>query len=339
MLLRDFLYVDSDKVRGLLAQLDEGIVEASSEAETNEKSSGLGLKSLAEHSQRWGSERMVQKSLGDALFPTLEQALESMGVLVDLSEPLQQTDFWGAGMREQYPPGTLVRITAPAALFDARYLAATFAQFATSWQGLVDIEAIPGTPPTPPTPPGKGGQRKGGSTNQRRKMAAQVDGPPQLEDAIPDTDLNFGGTVVPRTLLQGIVRLARGMFAPGLHLHMQPEGVDGFGITARLQEGRQFLDSEPDVLFARYGAGLQEWTVVGSIGHYGVTVDEAVDSSGLTRPDNTVDRSRFVGFINQFMSFLGTQGFVDVPAEPGFSVVPLAVYRVVAQSTLPPEIQ
>ncbi|MGH3474348.1 MAG: hypothetical protein ACRDOT_05465 [Aeromicrobium sp.] len=126
------------------------------------------------------------------------------------------------------------------------------------------------------------------------------------------------------------------MFAPGLHLHLQPEDVDGYGITARLQEGRQFLDSEPDVLFARYGAGLQEWTVVGSIGHYGETVTEAVDNSGLTRPDGTVDRSGFVRFINQFTSFLGTQGFVDVPAAPGFSIVPLAVYRVVGQPDLPP---
>jgi hypothetical protein len=330
VLLRDFLYVDTDKVRGLLAQLDEGIVEASSEADTHEKSSGLGLKALAEHSQRWGSERTVQKSLGDALFPTLEQALEATGLLVDLSDSLTQGDFWGAEMREHHPPGTLVRITAPAALFDARYLADTFAQFATSLQGLVDMEILQPLPTPRPKPPGKGGQ--GG---QRRKQPTPIEGIRQLEDAIPDVDLNFDGSVVSRSLMQGVVRLARGMFTPGLHLHMQPVGAEGFGITARLQEGRQFLDSEPDVLFARYGAGLQEWTVVGSLGHYGATVSEAVDNSGLTRADGTVDRSVFVRFINQFVSFLGTQGFVDVPAEPGFSVVPLAVYRVVAQSSLP----
>ena len=66
MLLRDFLYVDADKVRGLLLKLDEGIVEGSTEMEQSEKLSGAGFKGLAEHSQRWGSERTVQKSLGDA---------------------------------------------------------------------------------------------------------------------------------------------------------------------------------------------------------------------------------------------------------------------------------
>lgn len=209
MLLRDFLYVDSDKVRGLLAQLDEGIVESSSAAETQEKSSELGLRGLAEHSQRWGSERTVQKSLGDALFPTLEQALEAIGLLADLSTSLTREDFWGAEMREQHPPGSLVRITAPAALFDARYLAATFAQFATSWQGLVDIDVLQSAPPVSPSPPGKGGQRKGASSGQRRKPTASADEPRQLEDSIPDVELNFEGTVVPRSFLQGVVRLAR----------------------------------------------------------------------------------------------------------------------------------
>lgn len=340
MLLRDFLYVDSDKVRGLLAQIDEGIVEGSTNSDHHEKATGAGLKGLAEHTQRWGTEAVVQKSMGDALFPSLEQALDSLGLLDDLSESLTKEGFWGAEMRQNYPPGSLVRITAPAALFDARFLGDTFAQFATSFQGLVDMDILPAAPKPPVTPPNKsGGQSRGQAGNQRKKLPVAPDGPRQLEDSIPDIDLAFGGTVVPRSLLQGVVRLARGMFSPGLHLHMQPAGVEGFTVTARLQEGRQFLDSEPDVLFARYGAALQEWTLVGSIGHYGSAATDAFDNTGMVRGDGTVDRSVFVRFINQFVSFLGTQGFVDVPSAPGFSVVPLAVYRVVAKSNELPGVQ
>jgi hypothetical protein len=32
-------------------------------------------------------------------------------------------------------------------------------------------------------------------------------------------------------------------------------------------QGRSFLDSEVHLVFARYGVGLQEWTLVGIIGH------------------------------------------------------------------------
>lgn len=331
MLLRDFLYVDADKVRGLLAQLDEGIVEGSTEMEQREKLSGAGFKGLAEHSQRWGSERTVQKSLGDALFPTLEQALESLGLMFDISEELSHPEFWGEPMRDTFPPGTLVRITAPSALFDARYVATTFAAFATSWQGLVNVGALEAMPPTPPRKGGQGGQRP-----QQRKGSPDS-GPRNLEDDIPDVALRFEGTSLSREYLQGVVRIARGMFTPGLHLNMRPTGVASHVVTARLQEGRQFLDGDPEILFARYGAGMQEWTLVGSVGHYGQTVDSStIDDPGLVDASGNVNRSRFATFVNNFLSYIGTLGFIDVPAEPGFSVVPLAVYRIVGQPVLQP---
>jgi hypothetical protein len=70
------------------------------------------------------------------------------------------------------------------------------------------------------------------------------------------------------------------------------------------------------VLFARYAAGLQDWTVVGSIGHYGqIVTDGVMDNSGLARADDSVDRSGSVRFINHFISYLGTLGFVDLPAD------------------------
>jgi len=327
MLLRDFLYVDADKVRGLLAQLDEGIVEGSTEMEHSEKLSGAGFKGLAEHSQRWGSERTVQKSLGDALFPTLEQALESLGLMRDISEELSHPDFWGVSMRDRFPPGALVRITALSALFDARYVAATLAAFATSWQGLLNVGAVEAAPPAVTRKGGQGGQR-----SQQRKGTPDTE-PRNIEDDIPDVAFNFGGDNLPREYLQGIVRVARGMFTPGLHLNMRPTGIDSHVVTARLQEGRQFLDGDSEVLFARYGAGMQEWTLVGSVGHYGQAVDSsAIEDPGLVDPGGKVNRARFSTFVNDFLSHIGTLGFIDVPAEPGFSVVPLAVYRLVGES-------
>lgn len=132
--------------------------------------------------------------------------------------------------------------------------------------------------------------------------------------------------------LRGIVRISRGVFTPGLHLNLRPTGNDTHTVTARLQEGRQFLDGDAEVLFARYGGGLQEWTLVGSVGHYGEVVGaDVMNDNQLTDEDNNLNRSRFAAFVNGFMSHLGTIGFVDVPQFPGFSVVPLAVYRVIGQ--------
>lgn len=332
MLLREFLYVDTDKVRGLLAQMDEGIVEGSTERDHQQKSTGGGWKGLAvaEHSQNWGSESTVQKSMGDALFPTLEQALESEGILTDLSAELTEDEFWGETMQEKFPPGSLVRITAPGALFDARYVGTSLAAFATSWQGLANVGVFDDASSAPVLPK-KGAQ--GGQRSQNKTVPPST-GPRQIEDDVPDVLIEFGDTKLPREYLQGIVRVARGMFSPGIHLNMRPAVSKRAIVTARLQEGRQFLDSDAEVLFSRYGVGVQEWTLVGSVGHYGQEADE--EGPSMVNDDGSVNRADFVGFVNNFMLQLGETGFIDLPQAPGFSIVPLAVYRVIGNTNLLP---
>lgn len=335
MLLREFLYVDTDKVRGLLAQLDEGIVEASKGRDHHEKLSGAGLKNLAQHSQKWGSETTVEKSMGDALFPTLEQALESEGILTDLSAELMQDDFWGDTMQERFPPGSLVRITAPGALFDARYVGAALSAFATSWQGLTNVGVFEAESPTPVLPK-KGTQ--GGQRSQKKRPEPDESGPRQIESDIPDVVIVDGTSKIGREYLQGIVRVARGMFSPGIHLNMRPADSKRAIVTARLQEGRQFLDSDAEILFSRYGVGVQEWTLVGSIGHYGDNAVPDMDASTLVnKDDDSVNRAGFAEFVNNFLLTVGETGFIDLPQHPSFSVVPLAVYRVVGNTNFLPE--
>ena len=321
MFLREFLYVDSDKVRGLLAQLDEGIVEASTETGQSEKVTGGGVKGFAEHSQRWGTATSTQKSQGDALFPMLEGALETEGMLTDLSELLSQPAGW-EDLGEDFPPGSLVRMTADGSMLDARYLASTLAAFSTAAGGLKDVTGPQEVLPAP-------GQR-GRQTpkKQASKRPPVREAPLHIEDTIPDEPVDFGdGPVLQAAYLRGIVRVARALFTPGLHLNLRPTGDPSYAVTARLQEGRQFLDSDPEILFSRYGVSPQKWTLVGSVGFYAVadTVDVQVD--GFMTPDGSLDRARFADVMNGTMLQAAQTGFVDAPQAPGFSVVPLAVYR------------
>lgn len=323
--LREFLYVDTDKVRGLLAQLDEGIIESSTESASDEKSTSGGVKGFADHTQRWGGASSTIKSQGDALFPTLEAALEAEGLLVELSERLSQPTGW-SNLPEALPPGTLVRITSQGALFDARYVANTLSAFATTWRGLVNLGIV--TPAKAGSPPLKKGQQ---GSQVSKKSPALSSSAHELEDAIPDDGMLYGGSTeqdaVSRDFLRGIIQVSRGVFTPGLHLNMRPTGDATHTVVARLQEGKQFLDGETDVLFARYGGGSQEWTLVGSVGHYGEVVDGDWAAFTLTDSEDNVNRSVFAELVNKLSRYLGTLGFVDLPQPPGFSVVPLAVYR------------
>lgn len=125
-----------------------------------------------------------------------------------------------------------------------------------------------------------------------------------------------------------MIRVSRGMFNTGVHLLMSTSGEPGWSITARLQEGKRYLDADRDVLFSRYGLSSQQWTVLGTIGHYSVKPEAtSVGDAKFITNDNRIDRVKFVENMNALMSYAATQGFSDSPAYPGFSVIPIAVYR------------
>ncbi|MFH9676153.1 hypothetical protein ACH4L5_28280 [Streptomyces sp. NPDC017405] len=315
MILREFLYVDTDKVRALLAQLDGGIAEESRETERKEKRTTVGPRSAAQHLQGTGSESYTNKSLGDALFPMLEEALEAELLLHDISDEASEENLWSTGeLKAKYPPGSLVRITAPGSLFDTRYAASAFAAFGHVNVGLQGIGASPSNQ-AQRTAKTKSGQ-------QNPKPAKKTEGGTgELEDAIPDfpaIDGTDGNT------LRSFVRIAKGVFTPGLHINLTP--ANGALVSARLQEGRQYLDTEAEILFARYGTERHEWTLVGSIGSYGTEETELPDMD-FHNPDGSINRGEFAEAMNAQMRNLGRIGFIDLPQHPGFSLIPFAVYR------------
>ena len=89
------------------------------------------------------------------------------------------------------------------------------------------------------------------------------------------------------------------------------------------------MDSEPDILFARYGTGKQDWTMVGMIGHYAQPEPGDLDNGAFSSTDRIM-RGRMADFINKFMTLMGATGFTDLPQYPGFSMVPIAVYRTIS---------
>ena len=92
------------------------------------------------------------------------------------------------------------------------------------------------------------------------------------------------------------------------------------------------METDPEILFSRYGTVRQSWTLVGSIGAYSqkATADEVGKQEFMD--SDKISRSKFANFVNYFMQFAGQQGLADMPQSPGFSIVPLAVYRTITKS-------
>ncbi|PSK99306.1 hypothetical protein CLV63_10327 [Murinocardiopsis flavida] len=326
MILREFLYVDTDKVRSMQAQIDGGISENQGNTTKKMKTTSGGTKGILSHQQEWGTEVHVSKSFGDAMFPILEESLESLGILKDISEELTFPEFWSSdALQHEVPIGSIVRISALGSLFDARYVATSFANFATIYTGLQGIGAAPrSSKVTNGKQQQTRNQRRGNVNNEKIEIE-------ELEKMIPDFEMpGEPGKAIGADRLRSLVRISRGMFNPGLHLNLTPTQDDRLSIGARLQEGRQYLDSDPEILFARYGTKKQEWTIVGTVGQYSRMEDAVYPGDpGLADAIN-VYRNRTAEYINSFMGAMGAQGFSDLPQYPGFSLVPFAVYRVIS---------
>jgi hypothetical protein len=323
-MLRELIYVDTDKVRSLLSQMDGGVTEDLKVTEKKQGSLSGGMRNVASREQLWGSEESTQRSLADAVFPTLEDALTTDGYLTDVSEELATAEVdTFEDFQERNPPGSIVRISAPARLFDARYVAKAFAGYATAGQGVMDLQDKPSNP---------GGKQKKPGPTSHPKSPTRSSGDPlpeALEELIDDYDPQGILQGLPVRQIRGFIKIARGVFHPGLHLAMSPGGMGKTSITARLQEGRRFLDSEPEILFSRYGLQEQEWTMVGTVGSYSPPPDFEYESVDITRGDAAVSRGKLVATINDLLTLLGKIGLADQPQHPGLSIVPLAVYRAI----------
>lgn len=145
-----------------------------------------------------------------------------------------------------------------------------------------------------------------------------------LEAAIPD---GFSAEGMESKFVQGVIQVSRGLFSPGLYLHLRPNDNETCVVSIRLEEGRSYMDSEADVLFARYGTGDQDWTVLGTIGHHASAEAPDLETADFMTTDSDISRSKFSAYVNRFLQLLGSSGFADLPQAPGFSVVPIAVYR------------
>jgi hypothetical protein len=329
MFLREYLYVDIDKVRGILSQIEEGVPDSTTVVGRKEKAAShrntlvgeLGGKSIGEES--------LEKSLGDALFKILEEELEPQGVLRDISEEL--TTIEGARrIHASLRPGSVVRITAPGRLFHPEQLSHAMVGIATAATGIAQMypNLDHSTTTQPQYQPGKGGGPHRGQGGK---------GPPKLPTQLPgapEDTLLFVPEMVPflglsRDFMTGMVRFVRGIFSEGIHLQLSPLGEDGPVITARLESGRRFLDSTPEVIFSRYGFKHQEWTLVGTVGHVG----ELPESKKEINPNTSFTRAGIVEVIGTFLQVAGNSALIDLPTGLGFSVVPLAVYRAIGWGT------
>lgn len=311
--LREMLYLDVERVRALAGQLwIDGIPEESESKRGTQKSAKAAVM-IAEGSYGGASEEVERRALAESTFPMLELELERENFLIDVTKWAKKPNHWSQeGLEKWAQPGDLLRITAPGTLLDARHVGEMAGSFGAALSGAAKMGLLD--------------EVRSNGTSQPPKMENPKNFDPTspwLEDHI--APMPEFADFKPREL-RGIAQIARGLFPEGVHLRLAPVDAGSQAVWCRLQEGRAYLDSEPDVLFSRYGLNPQPWTVVGVVGAIAREHAEAFTPPEVVQGDKVV-RTLAMEAFGGFIENMSDLGFASGPQYPGFSLIPIAVYR------------
>jgi hypothetical protein len=304
----DFLYLDIERVKSLLSQLSEGLVERVIERSTTSGSAKAGAKifALAELGGSLIREKAVEqeKSFRDYLYTLFEEAASDAGLLNkygDLSDP----DDWVGERRAVLKGGQLLRITAPARIMDARHLGGRLdstIKLAAALAGVMVTEE----------------QAKFNEAHREKVLRAVGEG-------------MIGGKQR-AVQLQSIGQLADQFFGGQIVFRQFPCGMENgdFNLLGLLSDAEGALQDNADALYAKYGYGVTEWTVVSQIAN-APSLEAISADPGFTATEfmegTRIQRHKFEDFLDKFMGFIQGVGFSSSARYPEISVQPLAIYH------------
>lgn len=278
--LKEFLYVDVDRTRSLLAQLQGGVVESltsesASTVEGSANASLFGLGGGGAYSR--GSVYQESRSFQDMVFVAFETLADQHGLVTNLGGDFSQADKWESGaVHSNLREGQLVRATCDVQILDGALFRGRLERLDRMMDGL--LELVPQLSAKNSTPQ----QRRSSGTAAKTAMLGGFS-PEQLSALSSFVDAFVGNDIAFRALMCGQAHLTL-----------------GFGGT--LLGRREYIQEERDSLFSRYGTVASSWTCVMQVAAIPRQPDpgsdesvdlEAVMARTADATENLFDRAKF----------------------------------------------
>ncbi|MZF88944.1 hypothetical protein [Streptomyces sp. SID5643] len=283
--VREYLYVDTPRVRTLLAQLSFGLPEERKSERTRQWTASLTGLDGPQHDE--GSREQEVRSLADLHVAMLEDAAEYAKMLLDVSDFSKKPKNWNRGrIHKALNPGSLIRITAPTSII----YPASFAASATALDSLSDDD----------------------------------------------------------TFSQDVGKIVRAMYGEHLTLRIYPCGEDDweYQYSGVVSDPGGYLSGEKSVLFSRLGADPQMWTTVATVSRIPdrdhtpptVRLEQVMTTLQQALENEEMSRRVLEKMIQESSRAMEGMGLSEAPTWPAVSVIPIAVYREVSPSALPPDL-
>jgi hypothetical protein len=141
--VREFFYVDIERTRSLLAQIDRGVVEEviRRKADTVGGEAGgrlLGIGAGGSFARE--SSREESRSMQDLAFVFFEESAYDKGFLLDLPPSVRSAEEWRSGrVGESLTEGMLVRVEADVQILDPNFFAARLERFPKLAEAALDL--------------------------------------------------------------------------------------------------------------------------------------------------------------------------------------------------------
>jgi hypothetical protein len=340
--VREFLYVDVQRARSLLAQLEDGVVEqhirrsvVDDVAELGASIMGLGGKG------RWSTEQATEesRSLQDLTFATFEGAATAQGLITELVLSPEVEDWSSGVIHGHLREGEIVRATGDLLVVDPTFIRSRFESFDEFIEAVVAvqmnelIEAV------------RSEHASEFEQLDKKLKQAPLKGRKQIEKQIQRLETEtrsaaeaaakaqFGGSDQFEQL-RSIMKLVTTFLGESIAVRLLPCGFDQpeLGFAGSLLARDDYLQRERDALFSRYGSVLREWTVVMQIAHL---PDRTATASALKFDPSAlplvqgeqINRAQFERAAAELLRMMEATGLAEGPRWPTISIVPLAIYR------------
>lgn len=135
--IRDYLFIDRQRVGSLLAQFADGLPEERTETLTRTSRLKASLASVFSLEKERGLSDSQTLALADLHVSQLEETAEALGMLGDVSEQIRKRKNWLRGrVRARIEPGMLLRVNAPTQIADVSNVLSRFGQITDAMDGF-----------------------------------------------------------------------------------------------------------------------------------------------------------------------------------------------------------
>jgi hypothetical protein len=323
--VREFLYVDLQRIRSYYAQLNRGVVESVINRDTNSKEGEtqariLGFGGTGGISRE--REREEARSLQDLNYVIFEELFEKEGLIKDVDELVDDVDSWASSrVHESLNEGDVIRYTGFVQILDPEFTKRRIEQIIRFGSAIMGAQVGPQAASSSEPPVRKGGNTKPGRPG---KSADEV------RTALKEQMLQAAFGDIAISQINDIADAVGAFTNETISVRVLPFGAEhlDYHFAGTLLSRSEYIQDEREALFARYGYLLQDWTVVMQIARI-PGQDEVTPEIGGTEMvrDGVVDRPAFENQVLNLVRLFESLGFAEGSSFPAISVTILAIYR------------